>query len=127
MLKYIVKNLNKNLNKNLFNRSLCNLALDNKYLHNIIDDMNDININNDINEDLFIEKINYNVKKKYLTITKQPYYLDEDYIKENYKYKKTHMICESLGSKCYICDGKGMVFNGINYDICSLCNGNGIY
>ena len=122
MLKHIVKNLNqniiKNCNNNLFKRSLCNLALDNKYFEYY---------NN--NEDLFIEKINYDTKKRYLSITKQPYYLDEDYVEENYfeKLKKTHIICESSGSKCFNCDGTGLTFNGFKYDLCSLCNGNGIY
>ena len=89
MLKHIIRNSNKNLNQNimknynknnLFKRSLCNL----EYNHYYYDHDN----NND--EDLFIEKINYNAKKKYLTITKHPYYLDEEYIKENYfkKFKK---------------------------------------
>ena len=124
MLKHIIKSLNKNCNKNnLFKRSLCNLALDNKYFQYYNND------NDNNNENLFIEKINYNTKKRYLTITKQPYYLDEDYIKENYfqKLKKMNIICESSGSKCFICDGTGLTFNGLKYDVCSLCNGNGIY
>ena len=83
MFKHIMKSLNKNCNKNnLFKRSLYNLALDNKYFKYYNNDNN--------NENLFIEKINYHVKKRYLTITKQPYYLDENYVKENYfeKFKK---------------------------------------
>jgi len=138
MLKHIVKNLNqniiKNCNNNLFKRSLCNLALDNKYFeyYNDYNDNNNNNNNNNNNEDLFIEKINYDTKKRYLSITKQPYYLDEDsndIVEENYfeKLKKTHIICESSGSKCFNCHGTGLTFNGFKYDLCSLCNGNGIY
>lgn len=121
MLKHIIKSLNKNYNKNnLFKRSLCNLALDDKYFQYYND-------NND--ENLFIDKITYDTKKRYLTITKQPYYLDEDYIKENYfkKLKKMNMIYESSGSKCFNCHGTGFTFNGLKYDLCNLCNGNGIY
>ncbi len=126
MLKYIVKNFNenivKNFNKNivknfyknnLFKRSLCNLAFNN-------------------NEDLFIEKINYDTKIKYLTTTKQPHYLekDYDYIEENFfeKLKKLDIICESTGSKCINCNGTGYILNKfLEYDLCRLCNGNGIY
>jgi hypothetical protein len=127
MLKHIIKSLNKSYNKNnLFKRSLCNLALDDKYFQ-YYNDSND--------ENLFIDKINYDTKKRYLTITKQPYYLDEDYIKENYvkenyfeKLKKMNMICESSGSKCLNCNGSGYILNKkLKYDLCGLCNGNGIY
>tara|TARA_B100001093_G_scaffold278358_1_gene266073 strand:+ start:914 stop:1294 length:381 start_codon:yes stop_codon:yes gene_type:complete len=126
MLKHIIKSLNKNCNKNnLFKRSLCNLALDNKYFQYYNNDNNDYNNN----ENLFIEKVNYDTKKRYLIITKHPYYLDEDYVKENYfeKLKKMNIIYESSGSKCFNCHGTGLTFNGFKYEICSLCNGNGIY
>ena len=123
MFKHIMKSLNKNCNKNnLFKRSLYNLALDNKYFQYYNNDNN--------NENLFIEKINYHVKKRYLTITKQPYYLDENYVKENYfeKFKKMNMIHESSGSKCFNCNGIGYILNtNLKYDLCNLCNGNGIY
>tara|TARA_X000001036_G_C20247715_1_gene630816 strand:- start:1 stop:393 length:393 start_codon:yes stop_codon:yes gene_type:complete len=130
MFKHIIRNSNKN---NLFKRSLCNLALDNNHFqYNNYDnyDNYDNDDNNDNNEDLFIEKIKYDNKKKYFSITKQPYYLDEDYnIKKNYfeKLKKINIICESSGSKCFKCNGIGYVLNKFNYDLCPLCNGNGIY
>ena len=132
MFKHIIRNPNKNLNQNiiknynkynLFKHSLCNLALDN----------NHFNYDNyDNNEDLFIEKVKYDNKKKYFSITKQPYYLDKDYIKENYfkklkKIKKIELICESTGNKCFNCHGSGYTFNGLSYDLCILCNGNGMY
>ena len=125
MLKHIIRNPNKNLNQNiiksynknnLFKRSLCNLEYNHYY-----------DYNND--EDLYIEKINYDNKKKYFSITKHPYYLDEDYIEENYfkKLKKINIICESTRSKCFNCHSTGLTYNGLKYDLCKLCNGNGIY
>ena len=132
MIKHIIRNSNKNLNQNiiknynknnLFKRSLCNLALNNYY------DNYDNYDNDDNNEDLFIEKIKYDNKKKYFSITKQPYYLDEDYIKKIYfeKLKKINIICESSGSKCFKCNDTGYILNNFKYDLCPLCNRNGIY
>ena len=100
MLKHI-NNFNKN---NLFKRSLCNLAINNDYL--------------------FIEKINYHIKKKYLTITKKPYYLDEDFKIED--FKKMHNCLDS-GNICIICNGNGYILNkNLKYDVCKFCNGSGI-
>ena len=114
-LTNMLKICNKN---NSFRRSLCNLAVNNNYFNYY-----------DNNEDLFIEKLNYDKNKKCLTITKKPYYLDENYIKNYFeKNEKLDIICENLGNKCFNCDGTGYILNKkLNYDLCKICNGNGIY
>ena len=100
--------------------------------HNDYDDYNNDNFHDydDYNnKDLFIEKVNYNNVKKYFTITKEPYYLDEDYIKKyNFeKFKKIDIICENVGSKCFNCNGSGYILNEImKYDKCTICNGTGL-
>ena len=104
---------NKSNKFNFIKSYYCNLAVN-------FDDCNNY-------DDLFIEEIKYDNIKKYFYETKKPYYLDDFYIKEK-NMEKMNIICESTGSKCILCNGTGYNLNEyLKYDLCKLCNGNGIY
>ena len=114
--------LNKSYKLNFIKSYFCNLAVNCDNCDNCNNYDNYINY-----DDLFIEEIKYNSIKKYFYETKKPYYLDDFYIKEK-NMEKINIICESTGSKCILCNGTGYNLNEyFKYDLCKLCNGNGMY